>query len=174
MSHNPLQDSPSQLNFPEVWNGSRISSEIAEHFCLFQTGDTTKMLYAHNRSNATSGIVWTAGLPGHRRTNWVSSAQKILFSSLVVLWSPRGLPLPSWTTLWMRKSLWLPERSITVERVLFGRISGEAYYTTIVVSSTSVPHATFSRQALMFFRSSMESRNPAWLRINVSSSGAFE
>jgi hypothetical protein len=57
---------------------------------------------------------------------------------------------------------------------LFGLIFGEAYYITIVVSSQSVPQAMFSRRALMFFRSSVESRNPPWLRINVSSSGAFE
>ena len=38
----------------------------------------------------------------------------------------------------------------------------------------SVPQATFSRLTLMFFRSPTESRNPPWLRINVSSSGAFE
>ena len=130
---------------------SHIGSEIPEHFCLFQTEDTTKTLSAHNHSSITSKIMWTAGLPGHRRTYWVSRAWKISFSSLVVLWSPRGLPLHSPTTLRTRKSLWRAERSITVELVLFGPIFGEVYYITIVVSSQSVPPAASSLHGLIFF-----------------------
>jgi hypothetical protein len=163
VSHNPLPDSLSQLNILAVRKVSRIGFRIAEHFCLFQTGGTTKMSSAHKCSRTTSKIMWTAGLPGHRRTDWVSSVWKILFSSLVVLWSPHGLPLRSWRTPWTRKFLWRAEHSITAGRVLFGPTSGDAYYITIVVPSWSVRQATFSpinRHALMFFLSSMESRIP--------------
>ena len=172
MSHNPLPDGLSQLSILTVWKVSRISSGIAEHFCLFQTGGTTKTLSAHKGSRTTSKTMWAAGLPGHRRTDWVSSAWEILFSSLVVLWSPHGLPLRSSTTLWTRKSLWRAECSITAGRVLFGPTFGDAYYITIVVSSQSVLYATFNRHALMF--SFMESRIPPRLRIDVSSSEGFK
>jgi hypothetical protein len=143
VSHDPLPDSPSQLNTLAVWKESRIGSEIAEHFCLFPTGDTTKTLSAHKRSRTTSKIMWTAGLVGHRRTNWVSGAWKNLFSSLVVLWSLHGLPLHSWTTPWTRKFLLRAERSITAERILFGPTFGDGYHITIVVSSQSVPQTYF-------------------------------
>jgi hypothetical protein len=160
VSHNPLPDGLSQLNILAVWKVSRISSGIAERFCPFQTGGTTKTLSEHKGSRTTSKIMWTAGLPGHRRTDWVSSAWRILFLSLVVLWSPHGLPLRSWTTPWTRKSLWRAERSITAWRVSFGPTFGDAYYITIVVLSQSVPQASFSRHALIFFLCSMECRIP--------------
>lgn len=67
------------------------------------------------------------------------------------LWSPHGLPLRLWTTSWRQKSLWRPERSITVGRVLFGPTFGDPYHIKIVVSSQSVPHATFYRHTLMFY-----------------------
>ena len=158
MSHNPLPYNFSQLNSLAVWKLSRISSRIAELFCLFQMGGTTKTLSAHNRSRNTSKITETAGLHGHRRTDWASSTWKILFSSLVVLWSPHGLPLHSWTTPWTQKSLWRAERSIMAERVSFGPTFGDGYYITIVVSSQSVPQATFGRHELMYFLSSIEGR----------------
>ena len=160
MSYNPRPDSLSQLNILAVWRMSRISSRIPEQFCLFQAGGTMKTLSAHKCSRATYKIMWTAGLLGHRRTDWVSSASKILFSSLVVLWSPHGLPLRSWTTPWTRKFLWRAEHTITAVPVLFGPTFGDACCIIIVVSSQFVPQATFSRQALMFMFSSTESRNP--------------
>ena len=174
MSHDPLLDSFSRSNILVVWKVSRLNSGIAEHCCLFQTGGTTKTLSVHNCSRTISKLMWTAGSPGHRRTDWVSSAWRILSSSLVVLWSPHGLPLHSWTIPWTRKSHWRAERLITAGRVLFGLTFGDAYYITIVVLNQSVPQTTFSRHALMVFLSSMESRIPSWLRINVSSLGAFE
>ena len=161
-------------NILAVWKMSRISSGIAEHFCLFQKGGTTKTLSAHKCSRTISKLMRTAGLPGHRRTDWVSSVWMISFSSLVVPWSPHGLLLRSWTIPWTRKSLWRAGRSITAGQVFFGPVFGDAYYITIVVSSQSVPQATFSWHLLMCFLSSMESRIPPWLRINVSSSGVFE
>jgi len=152
VSHNLFQAGLSQLNIPAVWKVSRLGSGIiAEHFCLFQTGGNTKTLSVRKRSRTTSKVMGTAGLHGHRRTDWVSSAWRILFSSLVVLWSAHGLPLHSWATPWMRKSLWRAERSITAGRVLFGPTFGDAYYITIVISNQSVPLATFSRHALMLF-----------------------
>ena len=161
MSHDPLQDSFSRSNILVAWKVSRLNSGIAEHCCLFQTGGTTKTLSVHNCSRTISKLMWTAGSPGHRRTDWVSSAWKILSSSLVVLWSLHGLPLRSWTTPWTRKSLWRAESLITAGRVLFGPTFGDAYYITIVVLNQSVYQATFSRHTLMFFLSSMESRIPS-------------
>ena len=76
----------------------------------------------------------TAGLPVHRRTNWVSSTWKILFSSLVVLWSPHGLLLYSWMTLWVQKYLWRAELSIVMGQVLFGPTFRDVYHITIVLS----------------------------------------
>ena len=87
MSHTPLPESLGQLNILAVWKVSRISPGNAEHFCFFQTGGSTKTLSDHKRSSTTSEIMFPTGLPGHRRTNWVSSAWKILFSSLVTSWA---------------------------------------------------------------------------------------
>ena len=122
-------------------------------------GGTTKTSSAHKCSRTTSKIMWAAGLPGHKRTDWVSSAWKILSSSLVVLWSPHGLPLCSWTTLWTRKSLWRAEHSITLVRALIGPTFGDAYYITIVVSSQFVPNAMLSRHVLMFHGKQESSMN---------------
>ena len=129
---------------------SRISSGIAVQFCLFQAAGTMKTLSVHKCSRATYKIMWTAGLPGHRRIDWVSIAWKILSSSLVVLWFPHGLPLRLWTTPWTPKFVWRVEHTITAGRVLFGPTFGDTCCITIVISSQFVPQATFSLHALTF------------------------
>ena len=129
----------------------RISSGIAEQFCLFLTGATGKTLSAQRRSKTTFEIMWSAGLAGHRRTDWASSAWKNLFLSLVVLWSLHGAPPHPWKTLRRPKSLWRAAYSVTNGQVLFGATFGDPWCITIAVSTQSVPQATFAPRALTIY-----------------------
>jgi hypothetical protein len=103
----------------------RIGAALAvvEHFCRSLMGAAAKTLSAQKRSRITSEIMWTAGLHGHRTTNWTSSAWKISFLLLGVLWLRRGLLLHSMTTprQWVaRQYLWTPKNSIAEGHNFFG------------------------------------------------------
>ena len=151
MSHNPSWATSVDFDIFTVWTESRISSGIAEQFCLFLTGATIETPSAQKRLRTTSEIMRSAGSAGYGRTSWASSAWKILFLSLVVLWSLHG-PLPqTWTTLRMPKSFWRAERSLTNGRALFGATFGDPWCITIAVSTRSVPQATFAPRALTFY-----------------------
>ena len=128
MSHNPVTDCFNSLILSLV--GPKVKRihaglGVMVHSCHFLTGVIAKTSSAQKRSRTTSEIMWSVGLPGHRTTNWASSAWKISFSSLDVLWSHHGPLLHSMITqLACQRMLprypWTPKSSITVGHSFFG------------------------------------------------------
>jgi hypothetical protein len=128
---------------------SRITVGVMEHFYFFPTGVVVQTLSVQKRLKTTFETMWSVGSAGPRRTNRESSAWKILFLSLAVLWSLHGPLLLSCTTLWKRKFLWRGERSVMEGIVSFGVTSGDPWSTMTAILTQSVPLASFTRHALI-------------------------
>ncbi|SRR6266403_38834 len=142
---------------------SRIGSGLTEHSCLFPTEVIAKTLSARKRSKTTSEIMWIDGSTGHRPTNWVSSAWKILSSSPAVRWPCHGLPPRLWTTLWRQKFLWREERLVMLGPVSLGATFGDAWRITTVVSTQFVLQTTFTRHELTLLLLLYGKQNPPML-----------
>lgn len=150
---------------------SHITVGVMEHFYFFPTGVVVQTLSVQNCLKTISETMWSAGSPGPRRTNRASSAWKILFLFLAVLWSLHGPLLRSCTTLWKRKFLWRGERSVMEGSVSFGAILGDPWSIMTAISTQSVPLRSFTRHALIF-PFGIKSQIYLRLLINASSSGA--